>query len=93
MSDFRELWNDPEFLTPERKAKIELEAEIIGKLIEAREQQGITQEKLAEMSGLRQPAIARMENMGTIPQIETLIKVLDPLGYTLAVVPKKQAIE
>jgi hypothetical protein len=45
MSDFRDLWNEPKFLTPERKAKIELEVEIIGKLIEARERQGITQEK------------------------------------------------
>jgi transcriptional regulator with XRE-family HTH domain len=93
MSDFRKLWNDPKFSTPERKAKIELEVEIIGKLIEAREKQGITQEQLAEMSGLKQPAIARIEKMGAVPQIETLLKVLNPLGYTLAIVPTQQAVK
>jgi len=89
MSDFRDLWNKSDFLTPERKAKIELEVELIGKIIEAREEKGITQEKLAELSGLKQPAIARMEKMTSTPQIETLLKVLDPLGYKLAIVPKK----
>ena len=36
-SNFRELWNDPDFIEQEQKSKIELEAQLIGKFIEARE--------------------------------------------------------
>ena len=87
MSDFRDLWNDPEFITYEQRAKIDLEVELIGKLIEAREQRGITQNKLAEMTGLKQSAIARLERMSVTPKVDTMIKILKPLGYKLAIVP------
>ena len=39
------------------------------------------------MSGVAQPVIARMEKGTTDPRIETVLKVLAPLGKTLAVVP------
>jgi len=39
---------------------------------------------------LKQPAIARLESMKATPQIDTLFKILQPLGYTLAVVPSDQ---
>ena len=35
------------------------------------------------------PVIARMEKGYTSPQIDTLLKVLAPLGKTLAIVPLK----
>lgn len=37
--------------------------------------------------GIKQPVIARMESMKGIPQIDTLFKILAPLGYTLSVTP------
>jgi transcriptional regulator with XRE-family HTH domain len=43
------------------------------------------------MSGLKQPAIARLERMQATPQVDTLFRVLKPLGYTLAIVPDTQA--
>ena len=85
---FSELWNDPNFISPERKSKIDLEADLIVKLIEAREKKGITQKQLAEMTGLKQANIARLENSTVTPKIDTLIRVLEPLGYTLTIVPK-----
>ena len=84
---FNDVWNDKTFLNEEEKARIEFEVSLIGKLIEARESRGLTQKDLAEMSGLRQSAIARLESMRSTPQIDTLFKVLKPLGYTLAIVP------
>ena len=84
---FSELWNNPDFIDNELRAEINLEVELIGKLIEAREEKGITQKELAEMSGLKQSAIARLEKMSVTPQVDTLIKVLTPLGYRLAIVP------
>ncbi len=87
---FDDLW-EASNLTQSEKDEIQLETALIGKLIEAREQKGITQKRLAEMSGLKQSAIARLECMQAMPQIDTLFKVLKPLGYTLAIVPDSQA--
>lgn len=79
--------NDESRVSKSEKAQIEFEAELIGKLIEAREMKGLSQRDLAEMSGVKQPAIARLESMRATPQIDTLFKVLNPLGYTLSIVP------
>ena len=85
---FEDLW-EASNLTQAEKDEIQLKIDLVGKLIEAREQKGISQRKLAELSGLKQPAIARLESMQTTPQVNTLLKVLKPLGYTLAIVPDK----
>ena len=88
---FDDLWNDPKLLTEAERDEIQLKIDLVGKLIEAREQKGISQKRLAEMSGLKQPAIARLERMQATPQIDTLFRVLKPLGYTLEIVPDKKA--
>lgn len=74
-------------LTPEEIAQSNLRVAIIGELIAARQEKGISQKKLEELSGVKQPIIARMEKGITNPQIGTILKVLAPLGKTLAVVP------
>lgn len=76
-----------ELFTPEEIAESNLRVALIGELIKAREEQGISQKKLEELSGVKQPVIARMEKGSTSPQIDTVLKVLAPLGKTLAVVP------
>jgi len=88
-SNFRDYMNNAD-LSDDLRAEIELEVELIGKFIEAREKKGITQAQLAEMSGLTQSSIARLEKMSATPQIDTLIKVLTPLGYKLSIVPNEQ---
>lgn len=86
-TNFNEMWNDPAFITNTEKEKIDFEVAIIGKLIEARESKGLSQKQLAEMCGLKQSAIARLERMNATPKLNTLIKVLSPLGYRLDIVP------
>ena len=86
---FDDLWNSSTSLSQAEKDEIQLKIDLVGKLIEAREQKGISQKRLAEMSGLKQPAIARLERMQATPQIDTLFRVLKPLGYTLAIVPDR----
>lgn len=76
-----------ELFTPEEIAESNLRISLIGELIKARQEKGISQKKLEEMSGVKQPIIARMEKGITSPQIETILKVLAPLGKTLAIVP------
>ena len=53
----------------------------------SRKETGISQKKLEELIGVKQPIIARMEKGITSPQIDTILKVLIPLGKPLAVVP------
>jgi ribosome-binding protein aMBF1 (putative translation factor) len=85
--------NDETRVSPAERERIHFEVALIGKMIEAREQKGLSQRKLAEMSGVKQPAIARLESMKATPQIDTLFKILHPLGYTIEIVPlnKEQA--
>lgn len=82
-------WEDvrAELYTPEEIAESNLRVALIGELIKARQEQGISQKRLEELSGVKQPVIARMEAGVTSPQIDTILKVLAPLGKTLAVVP------
>lgn len=84
---FADYMADESRVSPSEREQIEFEVSLIKKMVEARESKGITQRELAEMSGVRQPAIARMESMRSTPRIDTLFKVLHPLGYTLAIVP------
>ena len=86
---FDDIFNDENLLAPVEKDAINFEIELIGKFIEAREKKGISQKELSALSGVKQPAIARMESLRATPQIDTLFKVLKPLGYTLAIVPDK----
>lgn len=88
---FSDYMNDETKVSPAEKAQIEFETALIGKLIEAREAKGLSQRDLAELSGVKQPAIARLESMRSTPQIDTLFKVLSPLGYTLSIVPTKDS--
>ena len=88
-TEFSDLYNDNNYLSSYEKAKIDFQFSLIEKLIEAQESKGLSQKQLAELAGLKQPAIARLESMKATPQIDTLFKILQPLGYTLAVVPDK----
>ena len=72
-----------EIFTPEEIAESNLRVALIGELIKARQEFGISQKKLEELSGVKQPIIARMEKGTTSPQIGTVLKVLAPLGKTL----------
>jgi len=76
-----------ELLTPEEIAVSNLRVAMMIELVRARKERGISQKKLEELSGVKQPIIARMERGNTSPQIDTVLKVLAPLGKTLAVVP------
>jgi len=89
-TNFRDFYNDESNVSASEKAKIEFEVALIGKLIETRESKGFTQAQLAEAAGVKQSAIARMERLKATPQIDTLFKILTPMGYKLAIVPNDE---
>lgn len=74
-------------LTKEEIEGSNLRVAIMEEIISARKEKGISQKKLEELSGVKQPVIARMESGATSPQLDTVLKLLAPLGKTLAVVP------
>lgn len=80
-----ETWEDvrKELFSQEEIAESDLRAAIIGELVKARKEMGISQHELEELSGVKQPVIARMESGNTTPNLTTLLKVLAPLGKTL----------
>jgi DNA-binding XRE family transcriptional regulator len=84
---------EQEIFTPEEIAASDLRVAIIGELIKARNERGVSQKKLEEISGVRQPIIARMEKGSTSPQLDTVLKVLAPLGKTLYVGDLQSAVQ
>ena len=78
---------DREFFTPEEISESDMRANIITAMIEAREEMGISQRQLEELSDVKQPQIARMERGNADPQLGTLLRVLNAMGKTLAIVP------
>jgi len=82
-------WKDvrPELYTAEEIRESDLRVAIIGEIIKARQEKNISQRELEQLSGVKQPIISRMEAGETSPQVDTILKLLAPLGKTLAVVP------
>ena len=93
LADFRERGDDAiggnaldllnGLLTPEEIAASDLRVNMMAEIANARCERGITQKKLEELSGVKQPVIARMEKGNTKSQLDTILKVLAPLGKTL----------
>lgn len=84
-------WNELEkqLFTPQEISESEVRVAIINEMINAREENGITQKQLETMSGIKQPVISRMEKGITDPQLSTVLKILNSLGKTLKIVPMK----
>jgi len=74
-------------LTAAEISEIRLNTQIIGELLQTRKEKGLTQAELKDISGVNQPTIAKIESGKVDPQLSTLMRLLTPLGKTLAVVP------
>lgn len=66
--------------------------ELLADIVTVREDKNVTQREICELTGLKQPAIARLESptgQQNGANILTIIKYLDALGMKLKVVSKK----
>lgn len=81
-------WGDikNELYTPE---EIKITAQIAASIIKARSENHITQQKLADMSGVDRVIVSRIEKCKSDHRISTIIKLLSSIGKTLAIVPKR----
>ena len=87
-----EKWSDykKRIYTTEEIADADKKADLICSIIEARKEQGLSQRDLEEVTGIKQPVIARLEKGSTYPRYDTLLKILGALGKTLKIVDIKK---
>ena len=85
-------WNDykdyVKNISPESKndmEEIENLAAIVSSMIEKRNSLGLSQRELAAMCGVPQSSVARIESFKTTPKLDTLLKLMHPLGLRLTV--------
>lgn len=64
---------------------MDLEYNLICDFIKLRNEMGLTQKQMAEEAHVVREMIAVIENRKKHPQINTLIKILRPFGYTLSI--------
>lgn len=69
----------------DEKRIIDLEYNLICEFIKLRNELGLSQQKMADEVGVIREMIAVIENRKKHPQINTLIKILEPFGYTLSI--------
>lgn len=64
---------------------IEEQTAIISAVIKKRTELGMSQRDLATICGIPQSSVARIEAHTTTPKLDTLIKIMRPLGLRLTV--------
>ena len=69
----------------ESASEYDVFSEISAQLIDARNKSGITQNELAQKTGLTQALISRIESGKSHPTIDTLKRIADGLGLRLVV--------
>ena len=74
----------------DEKRIMDLEYNLICDFIKLRGELGLSQQKMADESGTVREMIAVIENRKKHPQINTLIKILEPFGYTLSITKIKE---
>lgn len=72
------------------KKLLELEYNLICDFVKLRNELGLSQQKMADECGVVREMIAVIENRKKHPQINTLIKILEPFGYTLSITKIKE---
>lgn len=78
---FNELKEDPRYRKPVEVS--ETVCRIIGDISKARVKNNLSQKELAELCGMKQSAIARIENMHSIPRLDTLAKIAHEVGVDI----------
>lgn len=76
----------------DEKRAVELEYNLICDFIKLRHELVITQKEMANASGTVREIVGVLESRKKHPQINTLIRILEPFGYTLLITKTKEDI-
>ena len=63
----------------------ELINQLVDEFISLRKKLGMTQMEMSENSGICREMIAVLESKYKVPNVRTLIKMLEPFGYTIKI--------
>ena len=88
-NDYKEHVREVDPIAANDINEIENIASIVGALIEQRIALGISQRELASLCGIPQSSVARIESYKSTPNLDTLLKIMQPLGLKLTVSPTK----
>lgn len=83
--DYKEHVKNVDHNGKEEIENIETMSSIISSIIAYRNRAGFSQRDLAEICRIPQSTLARIESFKTIPNLYTLLKIMQPLGITLTV--------
>ena len=83
--DYKNHVKGTDELSKKEIEEIEALASIVSAIIDKRNEMGLSQRDLADLCGIPQSSVARIETFKTTPNVETLIKLLQPLGLKLTV--------
>ena len=84
-NDYKKYVKNIDAANKDEIENIETMASIINSVIEQRNALGLSQRELAAMCDMPQASIARIESYKTTPSLDTLLRIMKPLGLTLSV--------
>lgn len=84
---FFDSYENIDFTDNEKKFFSEQEkiSKLIIQMVKRRVELNLSQHDLAKLSGIKQPMIARIERMDSIPRLDTIIKLFEALDLNLIV--------
>ncbi len=71
--------------------ELEAVAQLVNAIYQRRVELGWTQKELADKVGIHQESIARIENGGVVPRLDTVFKLAIALGMKLTLHGKEEA--
>ena len=83
--NFKEKAKEKNNYVKDEIEEMETLALIINAIIDKRNELGYSQRDLAKVCGLPHSSVARIESCVVKPNVETLLKIMHPLGLTLSV--------
>ena len=84
--DFKKDAKEIDYIVKTDIEEMETLATIISKIIERRNELGYSQRDLAKLCGLPHSSVARIETYAVMPKVDTLIKIMIPLGLKFSAV-------
>lgn len=84
MKSWNEKKKELKSIDPMRMNELEAVAQLVNVIHQRRIELGWTQQELADKVGLHQESIARIENGGSVPRLDTVLKLAFALGMKIS---------
>jgi len=91
MKTWQDVKMNIDSISDNEKAELELMANIISQIVLRRKELNLSQKKLSEIIGIEKSTIGRIETLKNIPQLNTLVKILNVLDLEICVRDKNKS--